>query len=207
MKLIPSDLGRLITDLQPDILIPDFESQIREVIDSLVTKEIEAQDTSGHWYSQVIRPYETVDNKISGAILILFDIEENKRNLLQKQQAADFANALLETVGSAAVLLDAGFRIKRATSAFYRLFQTAPEKTEGRLFYEVGSGEWDIPELRSLLEEVLPQNSSVKNFEIWQSPTSGAQRKLLIQAARTKEMVDHDYFIVVSIEDVTTRAQ
>ena len=50
MKLIPSDLGRLITDLQPDIQIPDFESQIRQVIDSLITKEIEVQDNGGHWY-------------------------------------------------------------------------------------------------------------------------------------------------------------
>jgi two-component system, chemotaxis family, CheB/CheR fusion protein len=203
MKLIPSDLGRLITDLKPDIPIPDFENQIGEVIDSLITKEIEVQDASGHWYSLVMRPYETVDNKISGAILILFDVEESKRSLLQKQQAVNFANALLETMRSASLLLDAGLRVKRATSSFYRLFQTVPEKTEGRLFYEVGSGEWDIPELRSLLEEVLPQNSLVENFEIWQNRPSGTQRKLLIQAARTKEMVDHDYLIVVSIEDVT----
>ena len=122
---------------------------------------------------------------------------------MRKQQAADFANALLETVRSASLLLDPSLRIKRATSAFYRLFQTVPEKTEGRLFYEIGNGEWDIPELRSLLEEVLPRNSPVENFEIWQNLLTGGRRKLLIQAARTEEMVDHDYFIVVSLEDIT----
>jgi two-component system, chemotaxis family, CheB/CheR fusion protein len=111
-----------------------------------------------------MRPYETVDNKISGAILILFDIEENKRRIFEKQQAADFANALLETVRSSSLLL----RIKRATPALYRLFQTLPEKTEGRLFYEIRNGEWDTADLRSLLEDVLPKNSRVQDFEIWQ---------------------------------------
>ena len=79
LKLIPSEVGRLITDLQPDIQIPDLENQIRKVIDSLITKEIEIQDKAGRWHSLLMRPYETVDNKISGAILILFDIEESKR--------------------------------------------------------------------------------------------------------------------------------
>src|ERR1700730_6995227 len=182
LKLIPSDVGRLITDLQPDIQIPDIENQIGQVIDSLVTKEIEVQDTAGRWYSLLMRPYETVENKISGAILILFDIEESKRRLFQEQQAADFANALLETVRSASLLLDRNLQIKRATPAFYRQFRTVPEKTEGRLFYEIGDGEWDTPGLRSLLEEVLPKNSRVQDFELWQRAPVIGKRKLLLNA-------------------------
>ena len=206
LKLIPSDVGRLITDLQPDIQIPDIENQIRHVIDSLVTKEIEVQDTAGRWYSLVMRPYETVENKISGAILILFDIEESKRRLFQEQQAADFANALLETVGSASLLLDRNLRIKRATPRFYDVFQTRPEKTEGRLFYEIGDGEWDTPDLRSLLEDVLPKNSRVQDFEVWQNVPNIGKRKLLLNAVRTTELVENEFFIIVSIEDVTQPA-
>ena len=81
LKLIPSDVGRLITDLQPDIQIPDLEKQIRQVIDSLITKEVEVRDKAGRWYSLLMRPYETVDNKISGAVLVLFDIEQSKRSI------------------------------------------------------------------------------------------------------------------------------
>ncbi|MEY2615189.1 MAG: two-component system, chemotaxis family, CheB/CheR fusion protein [Verrucomicrobiota bacterium] len=203
LKLIPSDIGRLITDLQPDVQIPNLENQIREVIDSLVTKEIELQDKTGRWHSLLMRPYETLDNKISGAILILFDIEENKRRLLAKQQTVDFANALLETVRGASLLLDGNLRIKRATTSFYRLFQTNPEKTEGQLFYKIGDGEWDTPNLRSLLEEVLPKNLHVQDFELWQTLPNIGRRKLLLNAARTAELVDSDYLIVLSIEDVT----
>ncbi len=203
LKLIPSDVGRLITDLQPDIRLPDLESQIRLVIDSLVTKEIEVQDTSGRWHSLLIRPYETVDNNISGAVLVLFDIEESKRSILQKQRAADFANALLETVGSASILLDANLRIKRAAPAFYRLFQTVPEKTEGRLFYEIGDGEWDTPGLRSLLEEVLPKNLRVQDFELWQKTPGPGRRKLLLNAVRTTESVENEYFIIVTLQEAT----
>jgi two-component system CheB/CheR fusion protein len=203
LKLIPSDVGRLITDLQPDIQIPDLEKQIRKVIDSLSTKQIEIQDKAGHWHSLLMRPYETVDNKISGAILILFDIEESKQRILEKQRAADFANALLETVRSASLLLDGNLRIKRAAPAFYRLFQTTPEKTEGRLFYEIGEGEWDTPELRSLLEDVLPKNSRVRDFELWQEVQKLGRRQLLLNASRTTDLLENEYFIIVSIEDVT----
>jgi two-component system, chemotaxis family, CheB/CheR fusion protein len=204
LKLIPSEVGRLITDLHSDIRIPDLENQIHHVIDSLTTKEIEVQDKTGRWYSVRIRPYETVDNKISGAILILFDIEESKRILFQKQQAADFANALLETVRSASLLLDGNLRIKRAAPAFYRLFRTIPEKIEGRLFYEMGDGEWDTPDLRSLLEDVLPNNSRVQDVEISQKVSHIGTRKLLLNAARTTELVENEYLIIVSIEDVTS---
>jgi two-component system, chemotaxis family, CheB/CheR fusion protein len=202
LKLIPSDVGRLITDLQPDIQIPDFERQIRQVINSLITKEIEVQDRTGRWHSLLMRPYETVDNKISGAILVLFDIEETKRSIMQKQQAADFANVLLETVRSASVLLDGNLRIKRATPAFYRLFQTVPEKAEGHLFYEIGHGEWDMPELRTLLEEVLPKNAHVRDFEVWQNGKNNHRQRLLLNAARTTELLESEYFIIVSIEAV-----
>jgi two-component system CheB/CheR fusion protein len=204
LKLIPSDVGRLITDLRPDIQMPDLEIGIRQVIDSLITKEIEVQDSTGRWHSLLMRPYQTVDNKISGAILILFDIEESKRRIFQKQQAADLANALLETVRSASLLLDGSLLVKRAAPAFYRLFQTTPEKTEGRLFYELGEGEWDTPELRSLLEDVLPKNSRVQDIEIWQNVPNIGKRKLLLNAARTTESVDNEYFIIVSIEDATS---
>jgi two-component system, chemotaxis family, CheB/CheR fusion protein len=203
LKLIPSDVGRLITDLQPDIQIPDFEKQIRQVIDSLTTREIEVQDTAGRWHSLVLRPYETVDNKISGAVLVLLDIEESKRHLRHQQQAADFANALLETVRSASLLLDANLRIRRAAPAFYSLFRTEPEKTEGYLFYEIGQGEWDTPELRSLLEDVLPRNSRVSDFEVWQDVPNAGKRKLVLNAYRTAESVENEYFIIVSIEEIT----
>jgi two-component system CheB/CheR fusion protein len=78
-----------------------------------------------------------------------------------------------------------------------------PEKTEGRLFYEIGDGEWDTPDLRSLLEDVLPKNSRVQDFEIWQKVPHIGRRKLFLNAARTTELVENEYFIIVSIEDVT----
>jgi two-component system CheB/CheR fusion protein len=203
-QLIPSEVGRLITELHSDIQIPDLESELRQVIDSLTTKEIEVQDKTGHWYSLLIRPYETVDNKISGAVLVLFDIEESKRSIFKKQLAAEFANALLETVRSASLLLDGHLRVKRATPAFYRLFHTSPQKIEGRLFYEIGEGEWDTPELRSLLEDVLPKDSRVNDVEITMKGPANGRRKILLNAARTTELVENEYLIIVSLEEVTS---
>jgi hypothetical protein len=86
------------------------------------------------------------------------------------------------------------------------VFQTTPEKTEGRLFYEIGDGEWDTSDLRTLLEDVLPKNSRVQDFEVWQNVPNIGKRKLLLNAVRTTELVDNEFFIIVSIEDVTQPA-
>jgi two-component system CheB/CheR fusion protein len=78
-KLIPTDIGRVITDIKADIEVPDLEALVREVIDGLCVKERELRDSHGRWRQIQVRPYETAENKIAGAVLIIFDAEQPKR--------------------------------------------------------------------------------------------------------------------------------
>src|SRR5262249_6350352 len=75
LNLIPSDLDRPISDLKPNLNVPNLEELITEVIDTLKVEEREVQDREGHWYSLRIRPYVTGDNRIDGAALALVDID------------------------------------------------------------------------------------------------------------------------------------
>jgi len=75
MNLIPADVGRHITDIKPNLHIPDLKRSISRVIDSLQMQEFDIEDTNGRWYSMRIRPYRTFDNKIDGVIIVLLDLD------------------------------------------------------------------------------------------------------------------------------------
>src|SRR6266404_4114571 len=74
-NILPTDIGRPLTELRPNIDVPDLENILREVIETLATRERKVTDKNGHTYSLRVRPYRTTDNKIDGAVLTLIDID------------------------------------------------------------------------------------------------------------------------------------
>ncbi|HVZ85403.1 MAG TPA: chemotaxis protein CheB [Polyangia bacterium] len=87
LNVLPSDAGRPIDDIKPNIAVADLDQQIAEVIDTMAMKESEVQDREGRWYRMQIRPYKTTDNKIDGAILSLVDIDALKHLVGEAQEA------------------------------------------------------------------------------------------------------------------------
>src|SRR5205085_2627994 len=79
-NLISSDVGRPLSNMKPNLDVPNLEGLIREVIDTLSVREREVRDSGGRWYNLRVRPYRTIDNKIGGAVITLVDIDEAKRN-------------------------------------------------------------------------------------------------------------------------------
>ena len=69
-----------------------------------------------------------------------------------------YADSIVQTIRHPLLVLDADLRIKAANRAFYRTFKTAKEQTAGRLIYELNGGKWNVPALRRLLEEILPND-------------------------------------------------
>jgi two-component system CheB/CheR fusion protein len=198
LKLIPADVGRSITDLRADVEVPDLEGLISGVIDSLSAKDVEVQDRSGHWYSLQIRPYETADNKITGAVMILFDINAAKLATERTKMMTGYAEALVETVRNCVLILDGKLRVEKATPFFYQQFQLTPKEAEGISIYEIGDGQWDIPELHALLDQQLVQNPKVKDYEIEHDFARVGRKNLLVNARRF-DGLDGDVLILISI--------
>jgi two-component system CheB/CheR fusion protein len=88
-NLIPTDIGRPISDIKPSVDAPDLGGLIARVIESLTPTETEIQDKNGRWYSLRIRPYVTLDNKIDGASVMLVDIDSLRRTLEQRTGDGD----------------------------------------------------------------------------------------------------------------------
>ena len=79
LNLLPGDVGRPVSDFRLKIAMPDLAQLCQDVIDSLVPREREVKDNEGRLYSIWLRPYRTVDNRIDGVVLSLFDITERKQ--------------------------------------------------------------------------------------------------------------------------------
>src|SRR4051794_23527822 len=81
------------------------------------------------------------------------------------QKALTYADDIIATLREPFVVLDGKLRVKTANRSFYESFQVLRAGTENCLLYELGDGQWDIPSLRTLLEEVLSLNNAVRDFE------------------------------------------
>jgi two-component system CheB/CheR fusion protein len=196
LNLIPGDVGRPITDINPNLDLPRLDQMVSEVIDTMTFKEREIRSRDGRWYSLRIRPYRTMDNKIDGATIMFVDIDAIKRS----QQA----EAVVETIREPVLVLDGKLKIQSVNRAFLRVFTTTEAKTVDKPLYEIGDGIWNVPALRDLLEDVLPKRLTVEDFKLEHTFPDG-RRTFLLNARRLKGDHDDDELILVAIDDVTRR--
>jgi two-component system CheB/CheR fusion protein len=200
LNLIASDVGRSITDLQPRIELPDLRRLLLDAMERGDRKPRDVRDAHGSWYSLRILPSVGPDGKTDGAVLMLIDIDAAKRGL-------DFAEAIVETVREPLVTLDQTLHVMKANRAFYETFQAAREETEGRLIYDLGNGQWDIPKLRELLENVLPAHSTFRDFEVTHEFEHVGRKVMLLNASEIFNPNAQARTILLAIEDATDRKQ
>src|SRR5436853_524820 len=116
----------------------------------------------------------------------------------------NFAQNIVDTVREPLLILDTTLRVRSANRAFYQTFHVSPEETENRLIYELGNGQWDIPALRTLLEDIVPKSSVFNDFELEHDfPFIG--RRVMLLNARKLRQGSHRELLVLAMEDVTQR--
>ena len=116
----------------------------------------------------------------------------------------NYAQNIVDTVREPLLILDATLRVRSANRAFYQTFLVSPAETEGRLIYELGNGQWDIPDLRTLLEDIVPKSSVFDDFELEHTfPDIG--RRVMLLNARKLQAGQHGELLVLAMEDVTAR--
>jgi len=150
-------------------------------------------------------PVRDARGKIVGVVLVFRDQTKERQAQRLVHQARDFAESIVATVREPLVVLDAHLRVISANHAFYRTFQVTPAETEGHPIYELGNRQWDIPELRALLEQILPHNSHFDDFVVEHEFERIGKRTMLLNARRIRHASDQTQMILLAIEDISDR--
>jgi len=183
-RLVPTDVGRPLADIKSMVENDDLAGQARSVLDSLASRECEIRTVGGASYLARIQPYRTLDNVIDGVVLTFTDISQRAEGEAMVKAARALAEAIVDTVREALVVLDANLKVVGASRSFYRRFQVTSGDTLGRRIYELGNGQWDIPALRELLETILPRDQSFDGFEVEQEFPVIGRCKMVLNARR-----------------------
>ncbi len=137
-------------------------------------------------------------------VLAMEDVTVRRRSEADLKAIETYAQNIVDTVREPLLILDTTLRVRSGNRAFYQTFQVSLEETENRLIYELGNGQWDIPDLRTLLEDIVPKSSVFNDFELEHDfPAIG--RRVMLLNARKLQAGHHGELLVLAMEDVTER--
>ena len=206
LKARPSDIGRSIADIRLNIDAPELDSMIAGVLESLQAAEREVRGLEGQWYSLSILPYRTQDNRIDGVVLALQDIDAIKVANLQLNKSTEFFRDVVNTVVEPLLVLDGELRVIMANEPFFRTFQVSAGETLHKYLYHLGNGQWNIPSLRTLLEDVLPKQQIVRGFTAEHEFEGIGKRTMLLNANILTPAHGTKPMILLAIEDISDRS-
>jgi two-component system CheB/CheR fusion protein len=206
-RLMERDIGRPIEDIASSLRYNSLFADIHKVTETLARIDKEIQVEGGAWYQMKIVPYRTAENVIEGAVVTFVDVASQKTAALAAEQAGDFARAIVETAREPLLILDGDLHVMTANPAFYRFFQVSPKDTLGRLIYDLGDRQWDIPELRTLLEQIIPENTQFEDFTVTHDFPGIGTKTMLLNACQTTLKGEATGRILLAFEDVTGRGR
>lgn len=142
-------------------------------------------------------------DEVAGLVLVFRDVSDRRKTERELAQSLVYADDIIATLREPFVVLDSDLRVKTANRSFYDVFQVSKEETENRLVYDLGNGQWDIPGLRTLLDEVLSRNQMVHDYEVRHTfPTLGL-KTMLLNARPFPPDSKYPELILLAVEDVS----
>ncbi|MEX2530977.1 MAG: chemotaxis protein CheB [Gemmatimonadota bacterium] len=195
----PADRGRPISDLTHRLGDIALEADAQQVLDSLVPLTQEVRSEGGRWFLTRMLPYRSTEDRIEGVVITFVDITERKEAEEALKDAKVYSESIVETLHEPLLILTPDLFVQTVNEAFYEHFEVDRNATLGRRIYDLGNGQWDIPDLRRLLEEVLPDNEVFNDYEVRHEFDDIGERVMLVNARR----LDHVQRIMVGIRDIT----
>jgi two-component system, chemotaxis family, CheB/CheR fusion protein len=201
--LIPSDIGRPLEDIKPEIIITGFIDKARYSIEMFTSHEEELSTRDGKWYLMRILPYRTTEEVVEGVVITFTDVTLLKNIESSYKDATELSENIFNTIRQPLLILDKDLRVVSANKSFYDFFKVKPEETINNLIYDLGNKEWNNPSLRKLLEEILPKKTIFEDYD-FEHEFSNIGRKLMRLNARIIFLKESSSdLILIALEDIT----
>jgi len=191
------DIDRPITDITTKIQYTKLYNDAKKVLDTLVRKEIKVSDVLGRQFSIRICPYRTMDNRIKGIVLTFIDITD-------VTNAKIYAEGIVESLNQPLLILKSNLMVHSANKAFYDTFKVSKKETMGSLIYDLGNGQWNIPSLKKLLEDIIPKKTSIEEYLVEHEFAQIGFRRMKLNAREIQFKGNHEPYILIAIEDIST---
>jgi two-component system CheB/CheR fusion protein len=130
---------------------------------------------------------------------------QHKRKELKVQKALKYAEGIIETVREPLLVLDSDLRVVKVNHSFYDSFKVTPEETIGNFIYDLGNRQWDIPKLRTLLEDILPKDDKFDGYEVEHEFPDIGHKSMILNARRIHQGGIGVQMVLLAIEDMTER--
>jgi two-component system CheB/CheR fusion protein len=202
IKMIESDVGRPISDIVSNLKYDKLIDDIKNVLDKLIYKEMELETDDGEWFQTRIMPYKTSNNVIDGVVITFNNITLNKKYMLETTDALEMANAVIQTVREPLLVLDSDIRVVSGNNSFYKTFRVTPEETHGKILYDLGNKQWDIPTLRNLLEDLIPNKIDLQDYIVEHDFPSIGFKKIILNARQIYQKGKGTDMILLAMEDL-----
>ena len=177
------------------------------MLDTLVPVERQVRTTSGAWHLARIQPYRTLDNVIAGALVTFTDVTALKLasiSLGVAEAARILAEGIVNTVVEPLLVLDSSLQVVSASRTFYAHFRVKAQDTVGRKIYALGNGQWDIPALRQLLENILPREEAMQGYVVEHDFPDLGRRRMVLNARRIATASGNTDLILLAMVEIVS---
>ncbi|MEW5980494.1 MAG: PAS domain-containing protein [Acidobacteriota bacterium] len=131
------------------------------------------------------------------------DISAKQRELEITDKARTYAENIVDAVRAPLLVLDANLRVLSANRSYYQAFRVTPQETEGKPLFELGNGQWNMPQVRRLLDEAREQHTSFQDFEVDQEFPTVGRRTIRLNTRKIFPVGNHTQSILLAMEDIT----
>jgi len=145
---------------------------------------------------------EEVESSNEELTAINAELQMSNEQLLESQE---YAEAIFATIREGVVVLNTDFRVKMANTAFYKAFHTKAEETEGRLFYTIGEGQWNKPDIKDLINKILLHDHQFDGYEMQYHIPGVGTRTMMVNGRKVVQKANKQELMLLAFEDITDR--